>query len=187
MGAEPPAAEQGSDEGCHETADVDEDVEDLETGVAFGGVFGIVVELAHDCLEVAFEQAVAEGYEEEGEAGERQEPGDVVGGGEDGDGEDHVADGHDDEAVDDGPLVVLGFVGDGTAYEAEQVDAGVEERVDKSAGLLGESEFRTEEEDQDGVHDVVAESLAHVAESSRNKAFGLVFEHNGLIKGKFGY
>ena len=81
----------------------------------------------------------------------------------------------------------MGFVGDGTAYEAEQVDAGVEERVDKSAGLLGESEFRTEEEDQDGVHDVVAESLAHVAESSRNKAFGLVFEHNGLIKGKIGY
>ena len=96
---------------------------------------------------------------------------------EDGNGQDNVAHGHDNQAVDDGALVVLRAVGDDTADKAQDVDAGVEERVYERACLAGEAEFRAEEQNEDGVHDVIAETLAHVAQCRRNQAFGLILEH----------
>ncbi len=72
--AEPPAAEHRGHEGSHQAAHVDEHIENLEAGVALRGIFGIVIELTHDGLEVALEKTVAEGDEEEGETGHRQKP-----------------------------------------------------------------------------------------------------------------
>ena len=70
---------------------VDEYVENLEARVAaalgqfqlFGTLLGgfgleVVVELAHDGLQIAFEKTVAEGYHEEGEAGEDKYPRDAA-------------------------------------------------------------------------------------------------------------
>ncbi len=181
--AEPPRAQHGSYEGRDEAADVDEHIENLESRVTLGCVAGIVVELTHDGLEVALEQAVAEGDEEEREAGEGQQPRHVVGGREDGHGEDAVAQRHNDETLDDGPLVVLGFVGDVAADEAQDVDTGIEARIDDAAGFVAETELGAKEEHEHGVHDVVAESFAHVAQRGGNKTLWLVFKHRIIVYG----
>ena len=152
--SEPPLAQIGGDEGRHQTADIDKHIEYLETAVAaalhggqrLGPVFGglslhIVVHLSHDGLQVALEETIAEGDEEEGQAGEGQQPRGVLCGGHDGDGEEHIAQGHDDKAGADGALVVLRAVGDDTAHEAQHIDAGVEHRVDDTAGGIAQTEL----------------------------------------------
>ena len=182
VGVEPPTAEHGSHEGGEDAADVDEYVEYLEAGVALRAVFGIVVELTDDGLEVALEETVAEGDEEERDAGYCEEPGGVALGGENGYGKNHVAKGHDEEARDDSTLVVAGLVGNVSAHEAENVDAGIEEWVDECARLFIEAELGAKEQDENGVHDVVAESFAHVAQGRRYQALGMVLEHNDWYK-----
>ena len=178
---EPPTAEHGCDEGCDEAADVDEHVEYLESGIALRAVAWIVVELSDDGLEVAFEEAVAEGDEEECGTCEGEEPCGVLRRGEDGHGEDGVACCHYDEAVDDGAFVVLCLVGYGAAYEAEDVDTGIEKRVDQRGCVAREPEFGAEEEHEHGVHDVIAEALAHIAQCCGNEAFWMVFKHKVIV------
>ena len=109
VGFQPPLTEEGGDERRDETADVDEHIEDLEAGVplllgrfqglgAFLGRFDliVVVHLADDGLEVSLEQAVAEGDQGQGQAGEGKKPCGVGGRGRDGDGQEDVPRRHDD-------------------------------------------------------------------------------------------
>lgn len=51
----------------------------------------------------------------------------VVRGGENRNGKNHISCGHYHEAADNSAFVILCFVGNKTAYKAENVDAGVEE------------------------------------------------------------
>ena len=190
METEPPLADQRGHERGDETADIDEDVEDLEAGIALslgpfellGAFLGrvgleIVIELADDGLEIPLEKAVAEGDQEERQAGQGQEPDFVLRGREDRDGEEHIAEGHDDETALDRPLVVGGPVRDDTADQGEDVDAAVEEGIDESRLGIGQTELGAEEKGQDRIHDVVAETLAHVAESGGQQSFRMIFEH----------
>ena len=125
--AEPPGTEHGSHERSYNATDVDEHVENLESGVAFGSPARIVVELAHDGLEVALEQTVAERDEEERAACEGEQPGGVFGCGENRHCKHYVAKGHYYQTADDGAFVVLCLVGYDTADEAQNVDSGIEE------------------------------------------------------------
>ena len=78
----PPLSEHRSYKRSNKSSNVYEDIEELETGVAFalsnGKSLGtllcllflhIVVELSYNCLKVALEETVTEGYEEECQAG----------------------------------------------------------------------------------------------------------------------
>ena len=190
VGLQPPLTEERRDERRDETADVDEDIEDLEAGVplllgrlqglgAFLGRFDliVVVHLADDGLEISLEQAVAEGDQGQGQAGEGKQPCGVGGRGRDGDGQEDVTRRHDDQALLDGALVVLGAVGDDAAHQGEHIDGGVEDGVDQAAGRIAESELGDEEQQQDRIHDVVAEAFAHVAERGGKQSFRVVFEH----------
>lgn len=190
---EPPRAQQWRDERRCQGTHIDEHIEDLESSVALslcplqalcaltGGVaLKVVVHLSDDGLQVALEQTVAHRDEDEGEDGEREQGGVVLGSGEDGHRQAHITQRHDQETAHDGALVVLGAVGDDTAHEAHYIDCGEEEGGNQAAGLVGQSEFGTEEECQHGVHDVIAEALAHVAEGCKEQSFGMVFEHRLL-------
>ncbi len=130
VGAEPPFAQVGRYEGGDEAADVDEYVEDLEAGVTLVCVFGVVIQLTYYGLEIAFEQAVAESNQEQRHACQRQQPGGVLGGGKDWNSQKGVSQGHDYKALDDGAFVVLCLVGDDAADQREDVDSGIEARVD---------------------------------------------------------
>ena len=88
---EPPAAEERCYERSDETSDINEYIEDLETGVTL--VLGfceclraylcsisleVIVHLTNDCLKVALEKSVTECDKEEGYAGHRKKPADVA-------------------------------------------------------------------------------------------------------------
>ena len=90
---QPPLAQQRSNERGNQSAHVDEDVENLETAVAFalgelqrlGTLLGslgleIVVELTYDSLQVALEQTVTERYEKQSKTSERKQPGYIAAG-----------------------------------------------------------------------------------------------------------
>ena len=83
--SQPPAAEHPG--ACHKrghyAADIDEHVEDLESGIALRRIAGIVVKLADNSLEVTLEQTVSECDEEERSARQRQQPRLVACSGED--------------------------------------------------------------------------------------------------------
>ena len=181
---EPPLAEQRGHEGGDEAADIDEYVEDLETAVALvlglgqsGGTFlgslglEVVVHLTDESLQVALEQTITKSDEQQGHTSENEDAppfsiainDEAVGIlAEQRDGHAHITEGHDDQAPLDGAVVVLGAVGDDTANETQHVDAEVEHRVDDTGGGIGQAELRHDEQQQDGVHDVVAETLTHV-------------------------
>ena len=72
LGLEEPVADGGGDEGGEESADVDAHVEDHEGGVAQLGILRVVVQLADHRLQVALEEAVAEGDDEQADQGEGQ-------------------------------------------------------------------------------------------------------------------
>ena len=168
--AQPPVADAHGRKGGDHGADVDEHVENLEARIAQLGVLLVVVELAHQCLEVALEEAVAEGDNHQGADDHRFR----------GDGGYHqhgVTQRHDHDAGDNRPLVVAQAVGDESAHQSEDVNRGVEERIDFSGLLTVDAEFRHEEERQDGHHRVEAEAFAGVGQRGGNQAFGLIFEH----------
>ena len=173
MRVEPPVADNRGNEGGNDTANVDEYVENLEASVAFFlgfgqgfrtllGLFGleVVVQLTHHSLQVAFEKTVTAGDDDEGNHGENHHPGEAVSA-EDGDGEYAVAHSHDNKARDNGALVVLGAAGQG-----KHIDEEVEYGEHDAGRLVGHTELRVDEQRQHGIHDVVAEALAHVAQCS---------------------
>ena len=94
--------------------------------------------------------------------------------GEDGYGEQAVAEGHHQQAGDDGGLVLLRVVGNEATGQAEHVDEEIEHRIDPSGQVVGDAELGAQEEEQDGVHDVVAEALAHVGYGGGNQALGVL-------------
>ena len=194
--AEPPLAEHRGDERGDHAADVDEHIEDLETGVtlvlgdlqSLGALLGflgfkLVVEFTDQGLQVAFEQTVTEGDTEQGDAGEDQDapPAAVAVGhhaahlAEERNGQGHVTGRHDEQTDLDGAVVVLRPVGDQTAHQGQDVNAEIEERVDQAGRSVGQTELRDQEEQQHGIHDVVAEALTHIAESRGNQSLGMFF------------
>ena len=95
---EPPASQERGNEGGNETTDVDENIEDLEPGVAltlsktesffalFGSLgFQVVVHLPHNGLQVTLEKPVTKSDEQQRKASEGEQPADVVGCRHDGD------------------------------------------------------------------------------------------------------
>ena len=164
---QPPAAEHRCHKGGEDTADVDEYVEDLEACVTLGCITRIVVKLADYGLEIAFEETVSERDHKQRETCQCQQPCLIVGSSEDGECKDHISGRHDYETPDDGRFVVLCLVRDKTADEAQHIDACIETGIDDRAGFLFKSEFRTEEQHQYCVHDVVSEPLAHVGKGRR--------------------
>ena len=177
VGVEPPAAQHGRYERCDEAADVDEHVENLKTGVALRAISRIIIQLAYDSLQVALEKAVAESYQEKGAAGEGKKPRSIALIGHDGHGEDGVAQSHNDQTGNDSALEIACFISDKATHKAEDVDTGIEKRIDECGLVAAEAEFRAQEEHEDSVHDVITESLAHVAQRGRNKALGVVCKH----------
>lgn len=186
--SEPPAAEERSHERSDQTTDIDKHIENLEAAVAFalsdreslGALFGclgleIIVHLTDDSLEVALEKAVTEGDEEESHAGKREQPTDISSSSQDRDSQDDVARSHHQEARLDRTLIVLGTVGDDTADETQDVDTHVKNRVDERCLFFRQAEFGTEEENQNGIHDVIAEAFAHIRKSGGYKTFWMTF------------
>ena len=140
VGLEPPTAEKRCNERSDETTDIDKYIENLEAGVAlplglceslrtFLGCLSleIVIKLSYHRLEIALEETVTEGNQEECEAGERQEPRGIHRSGSDRNGEANVSQGHNDETGLDSTFVVSGSVCDDTSYETEHVDTAIEE------------------------------------------------------------
>ena len=96
---------------------------------------------------------------------------------DDGDGEKDIAQSHDYESALDCALVVLAAVGDDASDKAQNVDCSIEYRIDDSCRPLAKPEFRAEEQQEHGIHDIVAEALAHVAERRGYESFWMPFEH----------
>ena len=172
----PPAAEQGRYERSNQTSNVDEHIENLEAGVtltlglsqSFGAYFScfsleVVVHLAYDSLQVAFEKAVTEGNHQQGKAGQRQKPVDVACSGED-----DVSASHNQKTRLNGCFVVLCAVGNDTANQAKDVDAAIKSGVDTRSDTVAQSELRAEEQNQDRIHNIVAETLTHIAQCGCN-------------------
>lgn len=153
-------------------ADVDGHVEEAEGRIALGGVFRIVVEVAHHHLQIAFEKARADRDERQrGEhqnlAAERR-----LGGNR----QAQVPGEHHGDTRRDAPSEA-DAVGQNAAHERHEVDGGQEDRVDLGRHGGREAEFRLQKEQEDGQHGVVAEPLAGVGEGQRIQTFGLSFEH----------
>ena len=55
-------------------------------------------------------------------------------------------------------------VGDDTAYETQHIDGSEEHGSNEAALSVGQTELGTKEKSQYGIHNVVAETLSHVAE-----------------------
>ena len=135
---QPPLAKQRSHKRGNEATHVDKHIEYLESAVAFAlglfqgfgallGSFGleIVVELADDSLQVALEQTVTEGNEEERETGKREQPRYISAGGQNRNRQQHIASSHDNQTGLDGTFVVLRTVGNDTAHQCQQIDTGI--------------------------------------------------------------
>ena len=163
MRLQPPFAEERGDERSEETTDVDEDVENLEAGVAailslcecLGTLLGslffeLIVQFADDGLQVALEQTVTEGDEQQSHTGDNQdgpptstavEDSTLCGLAEQRNSHHHIADSHDNQTPLDGLVVVLGLVGDDTAHQTQHVDAEIEDGVDDAGGSIGKTEL----------------------------------------------
>ena len=118
----------------------------------------------------------AEGDDEECHAGEDQNPAYacVVAVGEDRDGEHGVAGGHNQQTADDGGLIFLCAVGNHTARQTEHINQEIEHGINPAGGVVADAEFGAEKQQEHGVHNVVAEALAHVCYGCRDEAFGVV-------------
>ena len=94
---------------------------------------------------------------------------------EHGDGEDSITYGHHYDTPYDGALVVLCAVGNDSARQSEHIYEEVKHREHDARHLVRDTELRADEQNQHGIHDVIAEALTHIAQGCRNKALGVFF------------
>ena len=95
----------------------------------------------------------------------------------DGNREQDIAESHHEQTLLYGPFVVLAAVGYDTSDQRKHIDCCIENRVDNTCGTIADTKLGAEEEQKDGVHYVVAESLAHIAQCGCKQPFGMSFEH----------
>ena len=149
-----------------------EEYEQAEAVITEGAVFGLVVEVAHHYLKVAFEQSRADG--DQGQGGEH---GDLGSSGSHRHGQEQVAEEHHDDARAN-HLTVAETVGQHTAKEGHEVDAPEEESVNVARLCLVVAKLRLQKEHEDGQHGIIAKALARVGEGERIEAFRMSFKHS---------
>ena len=153
-------------------ADVDGHVEQAEGAVPLGGILRVVVQIAHQHLQIAFEQARADGNHEEGAQHEH----DAHGIGSCGDGEGQVTGEHDADAGDHA-LSVADLIGQDTAHYGHEIHQSQENGIYLAGYCLIPAEFGLQEQHEDGQHGVIAEAFTGIGQSKGEKSFGLSFEH----------
>jgi len=158
FGQDPVADHFGGGGGQHRT-DVDAHVKDTESAVAIGGIFRGFIHLAHQRLEVAFEETGAEG--DDGQGGDDQAEALIH---RRGDRQQHITDEHHHQADADGLAEAEHPVGDEAAQQREKVDEEHEDTVDLAGRSSVHAVFGLQEEDEDRHHGVKAETFTHVGE-----------------------
>ncbi len=170
--AQEPVGDGRGGGGSEHRADVDGHIEQREGGITLGGILRVVVQIAHEDLEVTLEQAGTDG--DEGERADHEGDAQAVGRARDGKAEitgEHDGDtGHDAFAVAD-------LVGQPATDHRHEIDGGQEDGIDLAGGSAAPAELGLEEEHEDGQHRVVAEPFSGVGQCQRIKSFVLTFEH----------
>ena len=166
----------GSHRGGEHRTDVDGHVEDREGVVALGLVGRIVVEVAHEHLEVTLEKARTAG--DERQCAEHQRLARKARSRRDG--EQRIAAEHHEDSQRD-HLAEAELVGQNAAEEGHEVDRGEENTVNLGGCGLGVTEFRLQEEREDRKHRVVPEPLTRIGEREGVQTFGLSFEHSCFL------
>ena len=180
---QPPVTDTYSHKGCEDPPDVDEHVEDLEASVTSALIAGIIVHLTDEHLQVPLEETITESDDTQTDASQREVEGKVRYWRRRGDSDQHVAESHDDQTSDDRSLVLLRAVSDDATDESQQVDRGVEGRVNVPCRLLTQTELGRDEERQDRHHDVEAEALSHISERGCDQSLRMIFEHKFGVLG----
>ncbi len=129
-----PVGEGGGGGGSEHRADVDGHVEEAESGIALGGVLGVVVEITHEHLQVALEQTCSYGDQQQGP--DHQGEGESAGGeGVGRDGEAEISEEHHAYARDDA-LSEADLVGEPAADYGHEIDCCQENGIEL-AGRCG--------------------------------------------------
>ena len=169
---ERPVGNSLSHRGSKHCTDVDSHIEEAECRVTFGRVLRIVVEVTYHYLEVAFEQTGTDSNKCQSTkhqnfthqvclGGNRQA--EVAG--------EHYAD------TQGYAFTIAKFVGQDTAEEGHEVNAGKEDRVDLGCLCSSEAEFCLNEQQENRQHCVVAKALTGVGKGQSIQSFRLSFEH----------
>ena len=180
---QPPVTDTDRHEGSEDPPDVDEHVEDLEASITCTLVAWIIVHLANKHLKVPLEEAITEGDNPQTNAGQRQIESEVGHRCRRRDSDQHIAKRHHHQTSYDGSLVLLSTVSDDTTNKRQQVDRGIECRVNVSCCLLAQPELCRDEERQDCHHDVEAEALSHVCKRGCDQSLRMIFEHKFRVLG----
>ena len=157
-----------------ESADVDAHVEDAEREVALGTVLRIVVEVTHQCLQVAFEAAGT--HRDEQQCAEHHH--DRPGAGTRGNCQQEVTDEHHDDTQCDGFAVAEYLVGQQAAEQRQEIDGSQEDAEDGTGRIGAEAELSLHEQHENGQHGVVAEAFSHIGQREYEEPLGVSFEHS---------
>ena len=155
-----------------EGADVDGHVEDGEGRIALRLELGVVVEVTHHYLQVAFEQARAHAHHEQRQ---RHDPH-----GHDAatrrDGEQQIAEEHNDNARRH-TFSKTDLIGHDAAHKGQEINQCEKHRIPDARHALRPTEVVHQEEGEDGQHGVIAETLARVGQRQGIQTFWLSFKH----------
>ena len=158
-------------------ADVDGHVEQAERGVTLRRVLRVVVEVAHHDLQVALEQARADGYQRQ--CAKHQHL--ACDAGFRGDGQAQVACKHHADAQRD-TLAEPYLVGKDAAEQGHEIHGSEENGINLRGNRRAEAELRLDEQQEDGEHGVVTETLARVGKRQGVEPLRLSFKHIASIK-----
>ena len=167
-----PLGHTGSEHG----ADVDGHVEDRECVVSFCLICGIIVEIAHQYLQVTLEETRTAGYERQRTEHERLTCETCISRY----GQQRISDKHDEDTERD-HLAEAELVGQNTSEEGHEIDCGEEDAVDLRGDGLGVAELRLQEQREDRKHGIVAEALTRIGQRKGIQTFWLSFEHNEFL------
>src|SRR5262249_3189514 len=146
------------DDGAEKRAEVDTHVKQGESGVA--PLVTLLVEPAHQRADVWLEHSrpdhdQREARIQERQAGERQR---------------EMAERDDDAADEHAAVLAEPRVGDQSAEDRREPDAGDVRRVGRAGVGIGEGQRLRQVQDQEAAHPVVAEALPHLGEEERSEA-----------------
>ena len=143
-----------------EGSDVDAHVEDTECQISFSTVFGIVVQIPDQCLQVSFEAACSNC--DQCQRTEHHHFGAYSGSSRDG--QQQIADKHDDDTYLNRISIAQFIVCEESADNRQKIDC-CQENTKNGTGRIGaEAEFGLHEQYKNGQHGIVTEAFSHIGQ-----------------------
>ena len=156
--------------------DVDGHIENTESRVTLGSIFGVIIQITNHNLQITFKQSgSAADHQQSGKHGNHTHSS-----GSHRKRQKHISGKHGND-TDGNHLSITELIGKNTSNKREEINQSQENRINISSYSMRPTEVSLQKQNENSKHSVVTETLACVGQGQRIKSFRLSFKHKLMV------